>query len=77
MDIGSDSYRGKFPAIYAQGTRPSEESRDGGATGRGPAGEFRPVGIVATGRFGGSRDSGAGADRNPLPAVRARGRSRY
>ncbi len=77
MGTGSDSYRGKFPSIYAQGTRPSEDNRDGdGASGRGPAGEFRPVGIVATGRFGGSRNSGAGADRNPLPAVRARGRSR-
>lgn len=76
MDTGSESFRGKFPSIYAQGTRPSTDNESGGAEGRGPAGEFRPVGIVATGRFGGSRNMGAGADRNPLPAVRASGRSR-
>jgi hypothetical protein len=73
MDIGSDSYRGKFPRIFAQGTRPMSETRDGGTDGRGPAGEFRPVSIVATGRFGGSRDMGAGRDKNP---IRTPGRDR-
>jgi len=63
MDIGSESYRGKFPAIYAQGTKPNREINQ---NERGPAGNFQPLDIVATGRFGGSRNDKPGRDSNPI-----------
>jgi hypothetical protein len=74
MDAGSESFRGKFPSIFAQGTRPEMEIRD---DARGPAGEFRACGIVATGRYGGSSmGSGPGRDKSPIREGGPRGRER-
>ncbi len=74
MDIGSESLRGKFPKVNAQGTRPimDREAPDD----RGPAGEWHPVSVIATGRFGGSKEMGVGRDKNPLREGRSRERSR-
>ena len=74
MDIGSDSYRGNFPKIFAQGTKPRMEIDD---NSRGPAGNFHPVDVVATGRFGGSKEMKVGRDSNPIKEVGSRGKRGY
>jgi hypothetical protein len=46
----------KFPSnVNAMGSKPQDFGRDG-ATGEGRIGEPRPAGIVAEGRYGGSRE---------------------
>lgn len=71
---GSDSYEGRFPKVNAMGTRPITPDRDGYDSRKGPMGVIRPVSVMATGRFGGSRDMKPGADRNPLSGSRGKGR---
>lgn len=73
MDSGS-SGRATFPSVNAGGTRPLAESREGGNGTTGRMGEVRATGIVATGRFGGSRNLTTGAQRNPIGRGRERGR---
>lgn len=66
-----DTYRADFPRINAMGVRPMRMA-EGYDSRKGPLGAPRPVSIIATGRFGGSRDMKMGADRNPLSSGRGR-----
>lgn len=65
MGRGSDSFKADFPSVNAMGTRPLG-SRSEGNDSKGRFGEVRATGIVATGRFGGSRDMKPGAQRSPI-----------
>ena len=49
--------RTEFPSVNAMGVRPESGSRAaGGNDSKGRIGETRATGVVATGRFGGSRE---------------------
>ncbi len=53
---GSASMSTNFPSVNGMGAqKPMTYGRDG-TSGSGKLGEFKPAGVVAEGRFGGSRD---------------------
>lgn len=56
MPKGSASMSTNFPSVNGMGAqKPMAYGRDG-TSGSGKLGEFKPAGVVAEGRFGGSRD---------------------
>lgn len=65
MGRGSDSFRADFPSVNAMGCRPLS-GRSEGNDSKGRLGEVRGTGVIATGRFGGSRNMKPGAERSPI-----------
>jgi hypothetical protein len=70
--LSGNYHSAPHPSVNALGVRPME-GRPEGNNSRGKMGEVRATGVLASGRFGGSRENKPGAQRN-LAGRRDRGR---